>query len=359
MPHEILGERFIERGEKLSAWHKIGHTFTEQISVQEAIERAKLDYTVSLERNHYFYQGEQIPSSSYTLVREPLPDDPYPRDFGTVSEHYKVVQNTEVFHLLDGLVEEWPIETAGVLKQGRTAFMLLKFGEAEIRGRGGQLDPLIQYFLVSNYIDARHSIMLLPTDVRVVCANTESAAVKGAKVIAKIQHRHDAKEEAAYQVQLMAEMIGASEKVIAAFNRMALAQIVESQLKDILAEVFKEPAKPKELLRPGKYGSEQTQKAEARYTYEYESAVKTRANCIELFQKANDETPGFENSAWLAYNAITEQRDHHWSSHSAKAAESVLFGERAADKVRAFLLLEDFTEKALSGYALPEFALRS
>ena len=53
-------------------------------------------------------------------------------------------------------------------------------------------DPIERYILLTNSHDGSGSVMALMTPVRVVCWNTLSAAISGAKNLVKIRHTKNA-----------------------------------------------------------------------------------------------------------------------------------------------------------------------
>lgn len=97
---------------------------------------------------------------------------------GIVTKRYQPVQNITAFSFLAGIFgSEMHFETAGSLMNGRRVWVLMKIPSwIEIGG-----DPIGQYSFISNSHDGKSSVLAAVTPVRIVCANTEAAALRLAK----------------------------------------------------------------------------------------------------------------------------------------------------------------------------------
>ena len=77
------------------------------------------------------------------------------------------------------------IESAGALNDGKRVFITLKMSDAIMAKRG---DTINQYIVIANSHDGSLAITALVTNVRVVCNNTLTAAMQGAKDTIKVRH---------------------------------------------------------------------------------------------------------------------------------------------------------------------------
>lgn len=75
------------------------------------------------------------------------------------------------------------IESAGALNDGKRVFITLKMSDAIMAKRG---DTINQYIVIANSHDGSLAITALVTNVRVVCNNTLTAAMQGAKDTIKV-----------------------------------------------------------------------------------------------------------------------------------------------------------------------------
>ncbi len=166
------------------AWHGLGEVFTEQISTLDALKRGGLDYQVlKLPNIHYLPNGEELISEdSFFTVRTDVN-----KVLGSrLGKDYEVLQNIEALNVVDEILQSGSatIETAGAINEGRKAFICLKVNKDIIVGDS---DTVNQYVLIATSHDGSMSITATPTNVRVVCNNTLTAALQGAKGAIKIR----------------------------------------------------------------------------------------------------------------------------------------------------------------------------
>lgn len=170
------------------AWHGLGTVLPEGIvTPKDALRIAKLDWRVNVAP--IFAQdtvrGGPIDGAPImraapdhrAIVREDTGDV-----LGIVSDGFRPVQNEELAELLQALGR--PVETMGSLRGGRVLFALLRQGEFQV----GSGDRIRQYLLAVNGHDGSRALSFLPTDVRVVCANTLRSAEAGANGTVRLLH---------------------------------------------------------------------------------------------------------------------------------------------------------------------------
>lgn len=106
---------------------------------------------------------------------------------GVVGEDYTPVQNEELAEFLTGIVEQSGavFETAGSLRNGEDVFMTLKLPEGI---RVGGVDDVDLYLAGLNSHTGRRKLQVITTPVRVVCANTERAALGSTKSSYTFRH---------------------------------------------------------------------------------------------------------------------------------------------------------------------------
>lgn len=118
---------------------------------------------------------------------------------------YEVVQNREAFDFLDSLHQDGLVryESGGALKGGRMVWVLARMPSIDTIAEG---DCTHRYILWVNHHDGGGSLYAFPTNVRAVCWNTVSVALRNrnASVFAGIRHTGDvkAKLESAREVLL-------------------------------------------------------------------------------------------------------------------------------------------------------------
>ncbi|GAG04315.1 unnamed protein product, partial [marine sediment metagenome] len=180
------------------AWHGLGQCFDEPMTSVQALEGAGLGWSVEQENAYRFKQAYHFGGSdSYQSIpgfRLNVRSDSR-EVLGMVSDHYKVVQNTEAFAFLDELVEghEMMYESAFSLRGGRKVVLLAKMPGVRQVVEG---DTLLDYVLLSLGHDGTEAVQFGPTSVRVVCANTHAMAVReGNQKRLAIRHAGNIKEK--------------------------------------------------------------------------------------------------------------------------------------------------------------------
>lgn len=101
---------------------------------------------------------------------------------GVVGTKYTPVQNEESARVLDAIVDEAGgarYETGGALDGGRKTFLTMKLPTSMILdGIDGQSDRTDWYVVALNSHDGSSAFRLLVTGVRIVCQNTQEAAIR-------------------------------------------------------------------------------------------------------------------------------------------------------------------------------------
>lgn len=128
---------------------------------------------------------------------------------GIVTGRYKIVQNREAFAFTDMLLGEGvKYETAGSLSNGQRIWMLARMDTTKICG-----DDVTPYLVFTNSHDGTGAIKAAMTPIRVVCQNTLTAALSGAKRTWSTKHcgdingkMEDAKNTLLFANQYMAKL---------------------------------------------------------------------------------------------------------------------------------------------------------
>jgi phage/plasmid-like protein (TIGR03299 family) len=174
-----------------AAWHSLGQIVPDGVSAQEALVLAGLDYDVVKAPAGYQTEGG---------VFVPVPDKftTYRTDtgapLGVVGKVYTPVQNRDAFKFLDNLVDDGDalIETAGALRGGRKVFVTMAMPQTYILDPNGAADKIKTYLAVCNSHDGSSPLTAIVTPTRIVCANTERAAIRNAKSKWTIRHTTNA-----------------------------------------------------------------------------------------------------------------------------------------------------------------------
>ena len=341
MSANIFGNRFL--GIREPAWHELGTVLTEPCSAEDGLKLINADFVVQKQPLMVTVQtlfGEQtVPyEGKYAIIREPLVDDPEYRIFGTCGASYEIIQRRDFAKALDKLTAKWPLETIGILGKGESVFFTLDAGSIEIKG-----EEVHQYFLVSDKVDGKTSTKIIFTPVRVVCQNTLTSGLRQATMTAILEHRMGVNQDFNFRIDLINKMAEAQRHTIEVFEKMANTKLDHDQVAKVFEAAYPYPIMPKkmdllesideddELLNPLR---EQGLRAKDSYDYYRQRADGFRDAADELFGRLNDGNSQLANTAWYAWQAVTELAD--WRNGSDSVPESALFGSRMKEKVRAF-----------------------
>jgi phage/plasmid-like protein (TIGR03299 family) len=297
------------------AWHGLGTVFTEEVSTNEMLKKAKLnDWNVRLE--DVAIPAGMDSDKGYSFV---VRDNPFTKGnkdvLGVVGERYVPLQNEELFDFADNLLDNggrW--ETAGSIKKGRIVFGSLALERETVIDPNGVSDKVNTYLLVNTSHDGSISIQASITPVRVVCANTLNLALgnrgRGGSVKQSFKIRHT--QTASGKVAVAREALGLANAYMDEFdklaNEMIQTEVNKKKFDEIVLALY---PKPKD---------------------EAKGAISRWENKLDLI---NDIYVGqFNNTisgtAWGVANALTERLDWYRTGRNGKT-ESVLAGASGFD----------------------------
>jgi phage/plasmid-like protein (TIGR03299 family) len=311
-------------------WHGLGEKL-DAISTADALRQGGLDFNVQkLPNVHILPDGNG-------LLKEIVSDTSfftYRADTNFVlgsklGKDYTVLQNIEALNLVDEILQQGraTIETAGSIDEGRKVFICLKVNEPI---KVGESDIVNQYILLATSHDGSMSITATPTNVRVVCNNTLTAALRGAKGAIKIRHTSNAGmrlTEAAKVLGLIHNNTAANEDN---YNQMREHELSSAQMFDYFGNIYLSNDEVK-ALQSGKRAKEVISTIKLN---QLDALVKFSNNGLgqELARK------GSTHNMWEAYNAITGQASRKLYKSFDDRANSLLFGGAAATIERAGVL---------------------
>ncbi|WP_428339069.1 DUF932 domain-containing protein [Mycobacterium sp.] len=323
------------------AWHRLGQSVGHTMSAREALQAAHL---AGWNVRKMALQVPQQPIISDHGITTPAPlavpdyfatvrTNPIHGGIdvlGVVGSKYEPVQNEDTCDLLDALVDESGahFETAGALRGGRETFLTMKLPESMVfDGRDGSTDRTEFYLAALNSHDGSSAFRFLVTPVRIVCANTQSAAIGSAKASFAIRHTGGARasiSEARAALKLTRRYIEAFEAEAAALY----AQPMDTEQMRHFAHT---------LLEVDAAGTAAT----ARHRRERAHGIVT------LWTSSPTITP-IAGTRWAAYNAVTEYLDHvvpvrgarTLTEASAARALRGVHGSTGSLKAQAFKMLQ-------------------
>ncbi len=305
------------------AWHGLGTVLNNPLNTADALQQGGLNYDVlKLPNIHLLPNGEELISEeSFFTVRTDVN-----KVLGSkLGKDYAVMQNVEALNIVDEILQSGTatIETAGAIDEGRKVFICLKVAKDIIVGSD---DAVKQFVLIATSHDGSLSITAMPTNVRVVCNNTLSAALRGSQDKIKIRHTINANyrlNEAMKVLKLMSNNTAANEDN---YNEMAVNVISKEQMFNYFGNVFCTPQEIKELQT----GS----KAKEVLSSRKQNILAEVLNFANRGQGQSIAMKGNDHTLWSAYNAVTGYVTRKKYQSASDRANSMLFGS-AADTIEA------------------------
>ena len=191
-------------------WHGLGTRVPADLTPDQMLEAAGLDWKVSKVPAYYEVDGEKFPIGQSALVR-----DMDGKMLDVVSDDWNEVQNHTAFEFFDEYVRGGDMEmhTAGSLKGGQIVWGLAKIKDSFELFKGDKIDS---YMLFTNFHKYGYSTDVRFTPIRVVCNNTLTLSLNSkVERMVKISHRK------VFDPSNVKEMLGIATDKLAKYKEMA------------------------------------------------------------------------------------------------------------------------------------------
>ena len=298
-------------------WHGLGTPVDESITPEEMVEKAGLNWAVATAPLKY-----DVPMGFRVRTREaPKQRALYRTDTGdlldVVGHEWNPVQNTEVLEFFREYVEagDATLETAGSLDDGRMVWALAKL-RASFTLDGD--DRVEGYVLLANPHQYRKALTVKVTNIRVVCWNTITAALRGAGREVRLSHRkpftESVRQEAKRNLGIAREKVDAFAGVADRLSRLTLDQEDAAKLAGEILGV-EDPLESLERPR-GSYNLR---------------------HVLDLYNGdgAGSRLPSAQDTGWGLLNAVTEWQDHYQGHNQNNRLKTSWFGRGETLKRRA------------------------
>ncbi|MGQ0846514.1 MAG: DUF932 domain-containing protein [Sporichthyaceae bacterium] len=292
---ETHGNRAAAVFARKDAWHKLGTTLTDVFTAEEAMRVGHLGgWNVRKTPLHTSEITEtgvsvlEVPGHFATVRTNPFTGATEP--LGVVGESYRPIQNEEHCEVLNRLVDDSGaiFDTAGSLRGGRQVFVSLRLPETMRIAGSDEIDFNI---VALNSHDGTSAFRLLVTPIRVVCANTQAAAL--ANHSASIAIRHTASATA--RVAAARDALGLTFRYVQAFQaeaeQMMQQAMTDAQFHALTAQLFGIPARD---------AGPRTR-----------NAHRERENTLTALWADAPTQAGIRGTAWAGYQAVAEYVDHY------------------------------------------------
>jgi phage/plasmid-like protein (TIGR03299 family) len=309
---------------RVDAWHRLGTITRDAMTAEEAMANAylsgwnvrKLGLTAT-EISENGVTSLAVPDQFATARTNPKTGTT--DVLGVVGERYEPVQNEEHCELLNTLVDESGahFETAGSLHGGRQVFVTMRLPQTmHIAGT----DAIDFYIAGCNSHDGSSAFRLLVTPTRIVCANTQSMALRDARTSYSIRHTAGAKGKIAEARKALGLVWKYAEEFEKAAERMINESLTVGEFEKVCGELW--PADPNPSVRTRNNQDRRT--TQLRY----------------LFRDAATQS-AIRGTRWAGVQAIGEYLDHYTPAKNdeARAHRVLTSGDLAGIKQRAYDLL--------------------
>ena len=305
MSHElemVKGEAAMAfTGSRDNIWHRLGTEVPDDVTSEEMLKKAKLNWTVSKQPLFMKVGKELVETSQRALVRD---SDNKILDY--VGDTWNPVQNQEAFEFFNDWVGSglMKMDSAGSLKGGQIVWANAKIGEGFDLFGG---DTVTGYLLFTNPHKFGQSINIRTCMTRTVCWNTISMALReNSKVSYSQSHRSEFDAEQVKMALGVAKSQVLKYKEQAAF--LGAKMVTVDEMIEYFTKVF-----PVATSEDRKQRSETSKNAKLAMDY-----VTTQPGA----QFA-------EGSWWQAFNAVTYMTNHVIGRSEDSRATSNLYGINA------------------------------
>ena len=302
------------------AWHRLGVVVDHTMTATEVLQKAHLAgwnvRKVPLQTQPMMtYDADGMPSGflapmevpgQFTTVRNhPITKDVHVLGETAVGTKYTVIQNEEHTAMLDALVDESGAhyETAGSMRNGTQVFVTMKLpGHMMIGG----VDRVDLYIAGLNSHDGSTAYRVMATPVRVVCANTQAAALKNNHGIFSIRHTKNAAAAISKARDVLGLTFKYNEEFESAAEKMIQKTISDMQFEKMMNQLWEGPDASSSKVSITKHAN--------------------RLDTLKTLYFDSSTNANIRGTAWAAYNTVTEFTDHFTNvklnGHSENASQA-------------------------------------
>ena len=310
-------------------WHGLGTKVSNDLSVDEMLEAAGLNWTVSKQPTFFeVREPGKINFNGFQMnknVRYPTGECALIRDtdnsiLSSVSDNWEPCQNDAAFTIFEEFVDrnELEMHTAGSLKDGKIVWGLAKMKSQFVLFDN---DVTEQYLLLVNPHSYGKAIHVRNTPIRVVCNNTLSFALSGnANISANQTHRNT------FDADAMKESIGIATLQLEKYADIARF-IGSKRFDDQGIQAYFDEVFPNQSVKRKKEHSRNSMMA------------------MELLETQPVAEFG-AGTYWNAFNTVTYMADHLHGNDTSKRMHSAWFGANATRKVKALELAVTYADAA-------------
>lgn len=289
-------------------WHGLGNKVDADISVEDAIVAAGLDWEVGLKD---LQTVDGVPVSHRATYRKT--DGSI---LGVVGPRYTPLQNKDSFDWFQPFIDagECGIHTAGSLHSGQKVWVLAQLNRDNSEIVPG--DDVSKFILLSNSHDGTTAIRVGYTPIRVVCVNTLAMAHnnKNSQLI-RIRHTRSSKNNLEQVRDIMDNINSQFEATAEQFRFLASKNFNQGDIRRYVKTML---------------GIEGT----------VDDDIKTRTRNImdeilALVEGPKQSATNVRGTWWAAYNGYNEYLNYNKGRTEDNRLDSLWFGANANDNIKA------------------------
>ena len=302
-------------------WHGLGKRVSNDLSPEQMLEAAGLNWGVEKVPLFADYNGKQIRTGAEALVRD-LDD----KVLTIVTDTWNPCQNRDAFEFFNDFTAAGDMEmhTAGSLREGNMVWALAKVKESFSLFKGK--DEVESFLLFSNPHEYGKSIDIRFTPIRVVCNNTLTLSLsQKSDMMVRLNHRR------AFNADQVKETMGIAKTKLSQYKDMAEFLAQKKFTNENVVDYFK-------MIFP------LTTTKEAK-----EGEVIKMSRPAALAMDIMDTQPGAEfgrGTWWQAFNATTYSIDHLLGHNQETRLNSAWYGTNRTKKIQALEKAVEFANAA-------------
>jgi phage/plasmid-like protein (TIGR03299 family) len=319
MSHELEqlsdGSTAFVAGHNVDAWHRLGTVLPAGLTAQDVmtfahlggwdVRKREIDTTLigpdGVTATHIDGKYVTVRTNPITGVEEVI--GLATGHAGIVGDTYKPFQNEALTDYLATMTDESGafLDTAGSMRGGADVFVTMRLPKTMLVGGVDELN--VNIAILNNHTGNR-AITGLITPTRIVCANTQRAALNNAKASFKVRHT----DRAADRVQQAREQLGLTwryiEKFEAEAEKMIQEQLSEAAFRKVCDEIWA-PLPPSATDRS-------------------KTIAANRALSLQQLFVDADTNANIRGTRWAGYQAVTEYLDHAAPVHGKTTADKTI-----------------------------------
>lgn len=274
-----------------TTWSRIGTDVSEATTLEEVLEKAKLNYNVIKAPIYTMQNGQLVEYKDKVATVDAATGE----TFGIVSPRYEICQNESAFEFINSVTDDIEFVKAGTTHTGMI-YIIAKMRNQNILG-----DDFTPYIIFQNSHNGEYTLKATISPLRIVCQNQFNIAFRESSNTVTI--RHSSLLES--RMDQGRALLGSTADYIRKFNEEA----------EVLAGIKIDYKKKKRLLDKMFTIDPETMSERL-----IQNVEQNKARFIEAYEA--DDNQNFKGTAWGFLNAYSDYTTHAPLSTRANAADN-------------------------------------